>query len=76
MDERRITMAMEAAAKALHESVRRKHQPRWELMTETWRDEMRDYVRPCVVATLRVADTLGTPQLVPARRPTVPARAR
>lgn len=78
MDEHRTTMAVEAAAKALHESVRRRHQLRWELMTETWRSEMRDYVRPSVLAALKVADTIGTvPRKPPlARRPAVPTRVR
>ncbi|GAU86918.1 hypothetical protein BIWAKO_06866 [Bosea sp. BIWAKO-01] len=66
----RVELAVEAAAKALHETVRRQHQLRWELMTERWRADMRDYVRPCVLATLKVADTLS-PQ---PRRPTVPSR--
>jgi hypothetical protein len=66
----RVELAVEAAAKALHDTVRRQHQLRWELMSETWRNDMRDYVRPCVLATLKVADSLG-PQ---SARPTVPSR--
>jgi hypothetical protein len=58
MEELRMTMAVEAAAKALHEAVRRGHQPGWDLMSETWRNEMREYVRPCVLATLKVADAI------------------
>lgn len=61
MDEHRLTMAVEAAAKALHDSVRREHQLSWDLMTETWREDMREYVRPCVLATLQIADTVGRP---------------
>lgn len=52
----RIELAIEAAAKALHDSVRRQHQLQWELMTEDWRRDLRTYVRPCVLATLKVAD--------------------
>lgn len=78
MDERRLTMAVEAAAKALHESVRREHQLNWDLMTETWRDALREYVRPCVLATLQVADTVGGKprKQVVARRPAVRTQQR
>lgn len=56
MDPRRVSEAVEAAAQALHESVRERHQFRWETMTEQWRVEMRAYVRPCVLAALKVSD--------------------
>lgn len=57
----RIELAVEAAAKPLHDSVRRQHQLRWELMTEDWRRDLRAYVRPCVLATLEVADASFQP---------------
>ena len=56
MDQLRVSEAVEAAAKALHESVRDPQQFRWEAMTEQWRAEMRAYVRPCVLAALRASD--------------------
>lgn len=56
MNQLRVSEAVEAAAKALHESVRDPHQFRWETMTEHWRVEMRAYVRPCVLAALKASD--------------------
>lgn len=56
MNQLRISEAVEAAAKALHDSVRDPKQFRWEAMTEQWRIEMRAYVRPCVLAALRASD--------------------
>ncbi|HEV7325558.1 MAG TPA: hypothetical protein VGN91_10840 [Bosea sp. (in: a-proteobacteria)] len=56
MDQLRVSEAVEAAAKALHESVRDPKQFRWDAMTEQWRVEMRAYVRPCVLAALRASD--------------------
>jgi ubiquinone biosynthesis protein UbiJ len=56
MDQLRVSEAVEAAAKALHESVRDQKQFRWDAMTEQWRIEMRAYVRPCVLAALRASD--------------------
>ncbi|AOO85113.1 hypothetical protein [Bosea vaviloviae] len=56
MHQLRVSEAVEAAAKALHDSVRDPKQFRWEAMTEQWRIEMRAYVRPCVLAALRASD--------------------
>lgn len=56
MDQLRVSEAVEAAAKALHELVRDPKQFRWDAMTEQWRVEMRAYVRPCVLAALRASD--------------------
>ena len=56
MDQRRIAEATDAAARALHESVRSKHQFKWETMTPEWRAELRNYVRPAVIATLKASD--------------------
>ncbi len=56
MDQRRIVEATEAAARALHESVRDKNQFKWEGMTPEWRAEVCDYVRPAVVAALQASD--------------------
>jgi hypothetical protein len=60
MNQRRFAEAVEAAAKALHESVRDPHQFRWENMTEEWRAAMRAYVQPCVAAALKASDDFGT----------------
>lgn len=49
MDQLRVSEAVEAAANALHDSVRDPQQFRWDAMTEQWRIEMRAYVRPCVL---------------------------
>lgn len=56
MDQLRVSEAVEAAAKALHDSVRDPRQFHWDAMTEQWRIEMRAYVRPCVLAALRASD--------------------
>ena len=56
MDQRRIAEATEAAARALHESVREKHQFKWETMTPRWRTDLCAYVRPAVVAALQASD--------------------
>lgn len=60
MNPRRVSEAVEAAAKALHESIRDRHQFRWETMSEHWRVEMRAYVRPCVLAALKASDDFTT----------------
>lgn len=59
MDQRRISEAVEAAARALHESIREPRQFRWETMAEQWRVEMRSYVRPAVLAALRASDEVA-----------------
>ncbi len=60
MDQLRALEAIEAAAKALHESVRDPKQFRWDAMTEQWRVEIRAYVRPCVLAALKASDEFVT----------------
>jgi hypothetical protein len=56
MDQRRLVLAVEAAAEALHEHVRRPMQPCWKEMSEAWREEMRQYLRPSVEAALKTSD--------------------
>lgn len=56
MDHLRVKIAVEAAARALHESIRDRHQFRWESMSDNWHDEMRQYVRPSVLAALEASD--------------------
>lgn len=56
LNQLRVSEAVEAAARALHDSVRDPQQFRWDAMTEQWRLEMRAYVRPCVLAALRASD--------------------
>lgn len=56
MNEYRLSEAVEAAACALHESIRERHQFRWATMSEQWRVEMRAYVRPAVLAALKSSD--------------------
>lgn len=72
MNEVRISQAVEAAARALHESVRDVDQFKWEAMTESWRQDMRAYVRPAVIAALTASDTFA--RATPARPQ--PARPR
>ncbi|GAU80135.1 hypothetical protein BIWAKO_00021 [Bosea sp. BIWAKO-01] len=56
MDQRRVAAAVEAAARALHESVRNHHQFHWDKMTETWRQDLRSYIQPSVIAALEASD--------------------
>lgn len=58
MDHVRVKIAVEAGAKALHESIRDRHQFRWENMSEAWREDMRAYVRPAIKAALEASDNL------------------
>ena len=71
MEQRRIAEATEAGARALHESVREKHQFEWESMTPSWRAELREYVRPAVVAALQASDLYLHRDRHTARRPTI-----
>lgn len=54
--EYRLEAAVRAAAQALHESAREKHQFTWDGASTAWRAEMRAFVRPAVVAALAAAD--------------------
>lgn len=54
--EYRTAAAVRAAAEALHENAREKHQFTWDTASPAWRAEMRAFVRPIVVAALAAAD--------------------
>jgi len=56
MDRVRVAEAVEAGARALHGSLRDPVQYEWGAMSEEWRDEMRSYVRPAIVAALAASD--------------------
>lgn len=56
MAEARIDLAIEAGAKALHESAREKRQFNWEQSSEEWRRDLRAFVRPIVEAALESSD--------------------
>jgi hypothetical protein len=76
MDQHRIAQATEAAARALHESVRDGHQFKWEMMTPKWRAELCNYVRPAVVAALQASDQYQARERPKTRHPKLgPIRA-
>jgi hypothetical protein len=52
----RTEAAVEAAARAFHESARKKPQFHWEQCGEEWRRDIRNFVRPMVEAALVAAD--------------------
>ncbi|AZO79616.1 MULTISPECIES: hypothetical protein [unclassified Bosea (in: a-proteobacteria)] len=54
----RIDLAIEAGAKALHESAREKRQFSWEQSSEEWRCDLRAFVHPIVEAALESFDAL------------------
>lgn len=56
MAEARIDLAIEAGAKALHESARERRQFTWEQSSEEWRRDLRAFVRPIVEAALESSD--------------------
>ncbi len=56
MADTRIDLAVEAGAKALHESAREKRQFTWEESSEEWRRDLRAFVRPIVEAALESSD--------------------
>lgn len=56
MAETRIDLAIEAGAKAMHESAREKRQFTWEQSSEEWRRDLRAFVRPIVEAALDSSD--------------------
>lgn len=68
MVEARIDLAIEAGAKALHESAREKRQFIWEHSSEEWRRDLRAFVRPIVEAALESSDEFLT--TATRRRPT------
>ncbi|WP_142112383.1 hypothetical protein [Bosea sp. AK1] len=56
MTETRTDIAVEAAAKAFHETTREKRQYTWEQSSEEWRRDLRAFVRPMVEAALVASD--------------------
>jgi hypothetical protein len=56
MPNERIDIAVEAAAKALHEQSRNKRQFTWEASSVEWRADMRNFVRPLVEAAIEASD--------------------
>ncbi|KFC75975.1 hypothetical protein FG93_00115 [Bosea sp. LC85] len=79
MDHRRVAAAVEAAARALHESVRDQHQFHWEKMTETWRQDLRSYIQPSVIAALDASDRIvasSTTRSASVARPRLPSVGR
>jgi hypothetical protein len=52
----RIEAAVEAGAKAFHDAMREKRFLRWETSSEEYRGELRDLVRPAVVAALATVE--------------------
>lgn len=52
-----IDAAVEAAAQVFHDLCRERWQPRWENASIRWRDQMKAFVRPLVVAGLEAADS-------------------
>ncbi|GHE72331.1 hypothetical protein GCM10019059_35000 [Camelimonas fluminis] len=52
----RLKAAIEAAAKALHDTARDRRMMRWETASEEWRDQLRTFVAPLVSAALAAAD--------------------
>jgi len=56
MTETRTDIAVEAAARAFHETTREKRQYTWEQSSEEWRRDLRAFVRPIVEAALVASD--------------------
>lgn len=56
ISDERTEIAVEAAAKAFHETSREKRQFRWEQSSEEWRRDVRAFVRPIVEAALTASD--------------------
>ncbi|WP_038357907.1 hypothetical protein [Bosea sp. UNC402CLCol] len=56
MPETRTDVAVEAAAKAFHETCREKRQYTWEQSSEEWCRDLRAFVRPIVEAALAACD--------------------
>lgn len=76
MGPRRVAVAVEAAARALHETVRRPEQFGWEAMSETWRNDLRRYIQPSVEAALSASDAYLSgprPRHLATNRPRVPS---
>lgn len=56
MADTRIDLAIEAGAKAFHESARERRQFTWEKSSEEWRRDLRAFVRPIVEAAVEASD--------------------
>lgn len=56
MRDPRLEAAVEAGARAFHETAREKPQFHWEQCGEAWRRDIRSFVRPMVEAALEAAD--------------------
>jgi hypothetical protein len=65
----RTEVAVEAAAKAMHESCREKRQFTWEKSSEEWRVDLRNFVRPIVEAALIASDAY---LVAPLKKPKTP----
>ncbi len=50
----RLEAAVDAGAKAFHDALREKRYLRWETSSDEYRAEIRDLVRPAIVAALEV----------------------
>jgi hypothetical protein len=70
MADERTEIAVEAAAKALHENAREKRQYTWENSSEEWRVDMRNFVRPIVEAALEASDEFLAAALIKPKAPT------
>ena len=70
MPDERTEIAVEAAARTLHENAREKRQFTWENSSEEWRVDMRNFVRPIVEAALDASDAYLAATLVRPKPPT------
>lgn len=57
----RMEAAVDAAAQAFHDLCRERGQLRWESTSPRWREQMRSFVRPLVVAALEASDRQNAP---------------
>lgn len=57
----RMEAAVDAAANAFHDICRERGQLHWESTSPRWREQMRGFVRPLVVAALEAADRQNAP---------------
>lgn len=72
MVETRTDIAVEAAAKAFHETCREKRQYTWEQSSAEWRRDLRAFVRPIVEAALMASDAYVAAALPKSKTPTDP----
>jgi hypothetical protein len=70
MADQRTQIAVEAAAKALHETAREKRQFTWDASSEEWRIDLRNFVRPVVEAALEASDEYLAAALIKTKTPT------